>query len=117
MKEEKELIKEINSNLKKEINDLFTNDFIINYNYEIEDNVSKYINKFIEEKLNESENLSGIFENETKNISTLNVILLGKTGVGKSTLINEILKLIKIEQKSKKIMNHSILKDGLKNIQ
>ena len=93
MKEEKELFKEICLNLKKEINDIFSNDFSLKYNYEIKDNFSKYINNFIKEKSKESKSLNDKFEMETKDIKTLNVILLGKSGVGKSTLINEILKL------------------------
>ena len=40
MKEEKELIKEISSNLKKEINDLFSTDFNNKYKFEIKDNFS-----------------------------------------------------------------------------
>ena len=93
MKEEKELFKEICLNLKKDINDIFSNDFSLKYNYEIKDNFSKYINNFIKEKSKESKSLNDKFEMETKDIKTLNVILLGKSGVGKSTLINEILKL------------------------
>ena len=95
MREEKEILEEIGSKFKKEINSIFSVDFNMKYNLEISDKINKYINIFIKAMETESDKLFLKYQNEIKDISNLNVIVLGQTGVGKSTLINGVLKLEK----------------------
>ena len=95
MREEKEILEEISSKYKNEINSLFYNDFNMEYNLEISDKINKYINIFIKTMEAESDRLLLKNQEEIKGISNLNVILLGQTGVGKSALINGVLKLEK----------------------
>ena len=93
MKEEREIMKEISNNMKKEINENFSIDFNLQYNYQIKNEIDKYIQNIIEKKKLKWDSLIELNENKIKNSSSLNVILLGNSGVGKSTLINEILNL------------------------
>ena len=81
MREEKEILEEISSKYKNEINSLFYNDFNMEYNLEISDKINKYINIFIKAMETESDKLFLKYQNEIKDISNLNVILLGQTGV------------------------------------
>ena len=45
-------------------------------------------------------------KNQNKGISHLNIVLIGQTGVGKSTLINSILEFQKIRKQKLKLQIH-----------
>ena len=82
------LEKNKNKILKKEISSLASNDKLINLSFDLiqTENMQKsalyFLNKFIQDS-----------QGEIKNIEHLNIILVGPSGVGKTTLINTLLEL------------------------
>ena len=93
LKEERKIYSEIIQYFKNETMKLFKDDFLLKYNETIKNQLNKYIEIFIDKKEKNYIKLINEQKKQVENISNLNIMLLGNFGVGKSTLINEILKL------------------------
>ena len=93
MKEEREIYLDIINYLKRESINSFEKDYQTQYNNELSNKINNYIQNFIKKKEDDFQKLINENKKQVQNISKLNIMLLGNSGVGKSTLVNEILGL------------------------
>ena len=99
MKEEKEIYSLIISDIRNCVENNFEKDFRYHYENELKNDIDKNIKIFFDKKEIKFNNIINQNEKELKNITYLNVIILGNSGVGKSTLVNSILGLEKNKAK------------------
>ena len=93
MEEERKIYLDIINYLKNEIMKLFKDDFLLKYNKIVKNQLNTLIEKIINKNEIYYNKLINEHKKQVENISNLNIMLVGNSGVGKSTLINEILKL------------------------
>ena len=93
MKEEREIYLDIINYLKEESINYFEKDYQTQYNNELSKKINDFIENFINKKKKNFDKLIDENKIQVQNNYKLNIMLLGNSGVGKSTLVNEILGL------------------------